>query len=141
MWDKEQLIASIAAAQRTLGRRLGAARATAEMGVSFATNRLRVAVLVGALLTAVAPATAVAAPSMHTACAATVSTVLTARCYAMYRSTGSFGPHVGASSGFVVGVPVRLVRRGRRFGDYLCTGVAGYDAPTGLGTPNGIAAF
>lgn len=25
--------------------------------------------------------------------------------------------------------------------DYLCTGVRGYDAPTGLGSPNGIAAF
>ncbi|WP_344443038.1 S53 family peptidase [Kitasatospora nipponensis] len=24
---------------------------------------------------------------------------------------------------------------------YLCTGVAGYDGPTGLGTPNGLAAF
>jgi subtilase family serine protease len=24
---------------------------------------------------------------------------------------------------------------------YLCTGVAGYDGPTGLGTPNGVAAF
>jgi len=26
-------------------------------------------------------------------------------------------------------------------GSYLCTGVAGYDGPTGLGTPNGVAAF
>ncbi len=26
-------------------------------------------------------------------------------------------------------------------GSYLCNGVAGYDGPTGLGTPNGIAAF
>jgi subtilase family serine protease len=26
-------------------------------------------------------------------------------------------------------------------GDYLCNAVKGYDAPTGLGTPNGIAAF
>lgn len=26
-------------------------------------------------------------------------------------------------------------------GSYLCTGVAGYDGPTGLGTPNGLAAF
>jgi hypothetical protein len=25
--------------------------------------------------------------------------------------------------------------------DYLCTGVRGYDAPTGLGTPNGTSAF
>jgi hypothetical protein len=27
------------------------------------------------------------------------------------------------------------------FGSYLCNGLAGYDGPTGLGTPNGIAAF
>ncbi|MDD1060460.1 S53 family peptidase [Streptomyces cocklensis] len=26
-------------------------------------------------------------------------------------------------------------------GSYLCTGSAGYDGPTGLGTPNGVAAF
>jgi len=26
-------------------------------------------------------------------------------------------------------------------GTYLCTGVSGYDGPTGLGTPNGLAAF
>jgi hypothetical protein len=26
-------------------------------------------------------------------------------------------------------------------GDYLCTGLPGYDAPTGLGTPHGLAAF
>lgn len=26
-------------------------------------------------------------------------------------------------------------------GGYLCTGVAGYDGPTGLGTPNGLTAF
>jgi subtilase family serine protease len=26
-------------------------------------------------------------------------------------------------------------------GTYLCTGVAGYDGPTGLGSPNGVAAF
>ena len=25
--------------------------------------------------------------------------------------------------------------------DYLCTGEAGYDGPTGLGTPNGLGAF
>ena len=26
-------------------------------------------------------------------------------------------------------------------GSYLCTGVAGYDGPTGKGTPNGVSAF
>jgi len=24
---------------------------------------------------------------------------------------------------------------------YICTGVAGYDGPTGLGSPNGVSAF
>jgi subtilase family serine protease len=31
--------------------------------------------------------------------------------------------------------------RGKTGSAYLCTGVAGYDAPTGLGTPNGVGAF
>ena len=26
-------------------------------------------------------------------------------------------------------------------GSYLCTGVSGFDGPTGLGTPNGLGAF
>jgi hypothetical protein len=26
-------------------------------------------------------------------------------------------------------------------GTYLCTAITGYDGPTGLGTPNGTAAF
>jgi hypothetical protein len=32
-------------------------------------------------------------------------------------------------------------RNGFCLGSYLCTGVAGYDAPTGLGTPEGVAGF
>ena len=32
-------------------------------------------------------------------------------------------------------------RNGSCGGDYLCTGVAGYDAPTGMGTPNGVGAL
>jgi subtilase family serine protease len=35
----------------------------------------------------------------------------------------------------------RCVARKSSTAGYLCTGVAGYDGPTGLGTPNGTAAF
>jgi subtilase family serine protease len=35
----------------------------------------------------------------------------------------------------------RCVRGKTTSGAYLCTGVAGYDGPTGLGTPNGTGAF
>ena len=40
----------------------------------------------------------------------------------------AFNDAVGGSNGFCGG-------------DYLCTGLPGYDAPTGRGTPNGLAAF
>jgi subtilase family serine protease len=42
-----------------------------------------------------------------------------------YRHRGSFFDVVGGSNGFCGD-------------DYLCTGLPGYDAPTGVGTPNGI---
>jgi hypothetical protein len=35
----------------------------------------------------------------------------------------------------------RCVKGKSTAGKYLCTGVAGYDGPTGLGTPNGVGAF
>lgn len=35
----------------------------------------------------------------------------------------------------------RCVKGRTPTGAYLCTGVAGYDGPTGNGTPNGTAAF
>jgi hypothetical protein len=44
-----------------------------------------------------------------------------------YAHTGSLWDAVGGSNGSC--------------GTYLCNGVAGYDGPTGLGTPNGVAAF
>ena len=35
----------------------------------------------------------------------------------------------------------RCVKGKNTAGAYLCTGVTGYDGPTGLGTPSGIGAF
>ena len=35
----------------------------------------------------------------------------------------------------------RCTAKNRTAGAYLCTAVAGYDGPTGLGTPNGVGAF
>lgn len=46
----------------------------------------------------------------------------------LYRHASSLYDAVGGSNG-------------NCGGDYLCTGKRGYDAPTGLGTPNGIGAF
>lgn len=45
-----------------------------------------------------------------------------------YRSEGGLFDVIGGSNGACGGT-------------YLCTGVAGYDGPTGLGTPNGTGAF
>jgi subtilase family serine protease len=44
------------------------------------------------------------------------------------KPASAFYDAVGGSNGFCGG-------------DYLCTGLPGYDAPTGRGTPNGLAAF
>jgi hypothetical protein len=44
----------------------------------------------------------------------------------VYSRAMSFFDVVGGSTGFCGG-------------DYLCTGKKGYDAPTGVGTPNGLA--
>jgi subtilase family serine protease len=46
----------------------------------------------------------------------------------LYAEPGAFFDAVGGSNGSCGG-------------DYLCTGVPGYDAPTGLGSPNGTAPF
>ena len=46
----------------------------------------------------------------------------------LYARAGRFFDVVGGSNGYCGG-------------DYLCTGVAGYDGPTGLGSPDGIAGF
>jgi hypothetical protein len=46
----------------------------------------------------------------------------------LYTHAADFNDVVGGSNGFCRG-------------SYLCTGVAGYDGPTGLGSPNGVSAF
>ena len=46
----------------------------------------------------------------------------------LYGEPDAFNDAVGGSNGYCGG-------------DYLCTGVNGYDAPTGLGTPKGITPF
>jgi subtilase family serine protease len=46
----------------------------------------------------------------------------------LYAGAAGFNDVVGGSNGFCQG-------------SYMCTGVAGYDAPTGLGSPNGAEAF
>lgn len=46
----------------------------------------------------------------------------------LYGEPDAFFDPVGGSNGYCGG-------------DYLCTGLAGYDAPTGLGTPNGVTPF
>jgi hypothetical protein len=45
-----------------------------------------------------------------------------------YRASNAFFDVIGGSNGSCGGT-------------YLCTGVPGYDGPTGLGTPNGISGF
>ena len=40
-----------------------------------------------------------------------------------------------------VSLPHSTGNNGSCSGSYLCTGKAGYDGPTGLGTPNGTGAF
>jgi subtilase family serine protease len=51
-----------------------------------------------------------------------------------YAATGSLFDVVSGSNG-------RCTRGKNSAGAYLCTGSAGYDGPTGLGTPNGVTAF
>jgi subtilase family serine protease len=46
----------------------------------------------------------------------------------LYAEPGAFYDVVGGSNGYCGD-------------DYLCTGLPGYDAPTGLGTPNGVTPF
>ena len=46
----------------------------------------------------------------------------------LYAHAADFNDVVGGSNGFCQG-------------SYMCTGVAGYDGPTGLGSPKGVSAF
>lgn len=69
--------------------------------------------------------TSVAAPLIAGVYAISGSVVPTSTTYS---STGGFHDVTSGSNGSCGGT-------------YLCTGVAGYDGPTGLGTPNGTTAF
>ncbi|HVU30566.1 MAG TPA: S53 family peptidase [Sphingomicrobium sp.] len=68
-----------------------------------------------------------------------VSAPLIAGLYGVNGGTANFGqdPYNHASALF----DVTSGSNGSCGGSYLCTGAAGYDGPTGLGTPNGVSAF
>ncbi|MFN8074992.1 MAG: hypothetical protein U0Q15_06180 [Kineosporiaceae bacterium] len=62
----------------------------------------------------------------------------------MIAQSGRASALVGASSLYTATSGLSDVVGGRNGfcgGDYLCTGVVGYDGPTGLGTPVGTSAF
>jgi hypothetical protein len=69
------------------------------------------------------------------------SAPLLAGVYALAGNAGTIdpGPRLYAHRGDLF--DVRSGSNGTCGGSYLCTGVKGYDGPTGFGTPNGIAAF
>jgi subtilase family serine protease len=57
---------------------------------------------------------------------------------ARYPNASYFYSHAGELNDVTAGNNVNHVDCG---GDYQCTSIAGYDGPTGLGTPNGLTAF
>jgi subtilase family serine protease len=67
-----------------------------------------------------------------------VAAPLIAGVYAVSGSVVPLSTTYGKASGFH---DVTSGSNGSCGGTYLCTGVAGYDGPTGLGTPNGTSAF
>jgi subtilase family serine protease len=73
------------------------------------------------------------------------SSPLIASVYAMARGTSAQTPwtHRGSLNDVVGGSNGRCTtgRKGNSSTAYLCTSAAGYDGPTGLGTPNGAGAF
>ncbi len=54
---------------------------------------------------------------------------------------GSLYRHADAMFDIITGANDNSGTGAKCGGDYLCTAQPGYDAPTGLGTPNGLAAF
>ena len=68
-----------------------------------------------------------------------VAAPIIAGVYALNGGTVNFGadPYAHTSALF----DVTSGSNGSCGGTYLCTGKVGYDGPTGLGTPNGTAAF
>jgi len=88
---------------------------------------------------------AVFAPTSATASAwlvfggTSVAAPIVAGVYAVNGGTVNFGSNPYASTTALF--DVTSGSNGRCSPSYLCTGAAGYDGPTGLGTPNGSAAF
>lgn len=88
---------------------------------------------------------AVFAPSSSTASAwlvfggTSVAAPVVAGVYAVNGGTVNFGANPYGNTAALF--DVTSGSNGRCSPSYLCTGAAGYDGPTGLGTPNGSAAF
>lgn len=78
--------------------------------------------------------TSVAAPIIGTVYALSGNT-------AGYPASVSYAPPVGSLFDVTSGSNGRCTTRKNTAAAYLCTGVAGYDGPTGNGTPNGTGAF
>ena len=72
--------------------------------------------------------TSLAAPVISAMIAEAGNTSAVHNASGIYAHPGAFNDVVGGSNGFCGG-------------DYLCTGKVGYDAPTGVGTPNGVSGF
>jgi hypothetical protein len=72
--------------------------------------------------------TSLSAPLISAMIAAAGHTTAVHNAAGIYSHPSAVNDVVGGSNGFCGG-------------DYLCTGKAGYDAPTGVGTPNGTGAL
>jgi len=70
-----------------------------------------------------------------------LSAPLIAGVYALSGNTSGLANSIPYFSSGLRDVTVGNNGRCKRFSSYLCTAISGYDAPTGLGTPNGIGAF
>ena len=68
-----------------------------------------------------------------------LSSPLIASVYALAHNSVTYGSYPYAHTGSLN--DVTSGSNGSCGGSYLCTGTAGYDGPTGLGTPNGAGAF
>lgn len=68
-----------------------------------------------------------------------LSSPLMAAVYALAGNSASAGPYPDSHTGSLFDVTSAV--NGSRGGSYLCTSGAGYDGPTGLGTPDGAGAF
>ena len=68
-----------------------------------------------------------------------VAAPLVAGVYGANGGTANFGQDPYSNAGALF--DVTSGSNGSCGGSYLCTGAAGYDGPTGLGTPNGTTAF